>query len=439
MPYVKTTWVDRIVQFANRYTKANETSTSVDLTSNPGTVTTAGTPISAANLNKIEQGIADAAAKGDAALPKSGGTMTGAVNMGNQSITNVNQVDFAGGSSIDETIGQRLVIRAESDRFDIVTEDALNFILSLRYATDFIQFKNKNIFYDGGPGGNFAGNVSATGTVSASNSGGTKSVVMGTGATDVFMSNSVSGKFLQLKDDGTLAYNSHQILDALGNMHSDGDFNAGAGGSANNSIGIGGGVGARFFRAGSSGSYMSDAGAGDVGLRADSVANFLLLGTGTGNSTAQISNAGMNVDGTLSLNGSGVYTVGNLDSRFFTAFATAAPSAVSTSSTTPVLIPESSFSPTEFRNLGRKVYFEAVVKAPVGGSVGAALYNGTGSAALISGTQVTTGNQSYIQIRSGDISAALNGFAAGSIQVGVYLASGSGSASIVSARIIVKN
>lgn len=60
MAYTKTTWVDRIVQFANRYTKSNETVNSVDLVANPGTVTQAGTPLSAGNLNKIEQGIADA-------------------------------------------------------------------------------------------------------------------------------------------------------------------------------------------------------------------------------------------------------------------------------------------------------------------------------------------------------------------------------------------
>lgn len=64
MAYTKTTWVDRIVQFANRYAKTNESSGSVDLTATPGTITQAGTPLSATNMNKIEQGIFDA----DAAL-----------------------------------------------------------------------------------------------------------------------------------------------------------------------------------------------------------------------------------------------------------------------------------------------------------------------------------------------------------------------------------
>lgn len=57
MAYTKTTWVDRIVQFANRYTKSNETSTEVYLTQSPGTVTQSGTPVNAINLNKMEDGI----------------------------------------------------------------------------------------------------------------------------------------------------------------------------------------------------------------------------------------------------------------------------------------------------------------------------------------------------------------------------------------------
>ncbi|WEK53314.1 MAG: hypothetical protein P0Y55_12025 [Candidatus Cohnella colombiensis] len=60
MAYSKTTWFDRIVQFANRYTKSGETSSEVTLVQFTGTVTQAGTVASAALMNKIEQGIADA-------------------------------------------------------------------------------------------------------------------------------------------------------------------------------------------------------------------------------------------------------------------------------------------------------------------------------------------------------------------------------------------
>lgn len=59
MTYSRTTWTDRAVQFPNKYTKSGETTTDVTLVANPGTVTQAGTPINATNLNKIEQGIVD--------------------------------------------------------------------------------------------------------------------------------------------------------------------------------------------------------------------------------------------------------------------------------------------------------------------------------------------------------------------------------------------
>jgi hypothetical protein len=79
--YTKTVWVDRAVAFFNRFTKSAETSTSVTLTQDPGTVTQAGTPTNATNLNHMEQGIFDAAATADAAVPKAGGTMTGPLNV----------------------------------------------------------------------------------------------------------------------------------------------------------------------------------------------------------------------------------------------------------------------------------------------------------------------------------------------------------------------
>lgn len=59
LTYSKTVWQDRLVEFPNRYNKSGEAAGQVTLTPNPGTVTQAGTPISAVNLNKIEQGIAD--------------------------------------------------------------------------------------------------------------------------------------------------------------------------------------------------------------------------------------------------------------------------------------------------------------------------------------------------------------------------------------------
>ena len=60
MSYTKTNWTDRAVQYPNRFTLVNNGDGTYTLTPAPGTVTQTGTPISATNLNKIEQGVLDA-------------------------------------------------------------------------------------------------------------------------------------------------------------------------------------------------------------------------------------------------------------------------------------------------------------------------------------------------------------------------------------------
>ena len=54
-----------------------------------------------------------------------------------------------------------------------------------------------------------AGNLQVNGSVKAS--GNSKSITMGTGGSDVYIQNSASGKYLQLKDDGTLQYDNKLI------------------------------------------------------------------------------------------------------------------------------------------------------------------------------------------------------------------------------------
>ena len=58
--YTRTNWVARVGTALNRFLKTNETSTEVELTNDPTGVTTAGTPFTVANMNKIEDGIYDA-------------------------------------------------------------------------------------------------------------------------------------------------------------------------------------------------------------------------------------------------------------------------------------------------------------------------------------------------------------------------------------------
>ena len=66
--YTKTNWVARVGTALNRFLKTNEDSPSgtVELTNDPTGVTTAGTPFTVANMNKIEQGIYDAHVTADA-------------------------------------------------------------------------------------------------------------------------------------------------------------------------------------------------------------------------------------------------------------------------------------------------------------------------------------------------------------------------------------
>lgn len=60
MAYTPHIWTPRLGSNLNRFTKANETSTSVDLTNAPEIVTQAGTPFSTDIMNEMEKGIADA-------------------------------------------------------------------------------------------------------------------------------------------------------------------------------------------------------------------------------------------------------------------------------------------------------------------------------------------------------------------------------------------
>lgn len=82
MGYMKNTWVDRIVQFPRRFRKSNEADDLLELTPEPGTVTAVGTPVNAALLNHMEQGIKDA-------LPKDGSEpMTGPLQAPSLALSN---------------------------------------------------------------------------------------------------------------------------------------------------------------------------------------------------------------------------------------------------------------------------------------------------------------------------------------------------------------
>ena len=57
MAYIKTTWKDRLVESPNTFEVQENPDGTITLIPTPGTVTQAGTPVNATNLNKIEDGI----------------------------------------------------------------------------------------------------------------------------------------------------------------------------------------------------------------------------------------------------------------------------------------------------------------------------------------------------------------------------------------------
>ena len=63
MGYIKETWVDRNVQYPHTYTDAGMTS--YLFTAAPGTITAAGTNVTATRMNKLESGVYDASPPGE--------------------------------------------------------------------------------------------------------------------------------------------------------------------------------------------------------------------------------------------------------------------------------------------------------------------------------------------------------------------------------------
>jgi len=57
LSYTSTNWRDHLVQYSNRYTFVDNGDGTYTITPAPGTVTQEGTPLSAAKMNNIEQGI----------------------------------------------------------------------------------------------------------------------------------------------------------------------------------------------------------------------------------------------------------------------------------------------------------------------------------------------------------------------------------------------
>lgn len=79
MAYTPTNWKDRVVEKPRTYRMQDNGDGTITLIPEPGTIYEPGTPVNAANLNKLENGLQAAAAVADSAMPKSGGQFTGRV------------------------------------------------------------------------------------------------------------------------------------------------------------------------------------------------------------------------------------------------------------------------------------------------------------------------------------------------------------------------
>lgn len=79
MAYTPTNWKDRVVEKPRTYRMQDNGDGTITLIPEPGTIYELGTPVNAANLNKLENGLQAAAAVADSAMPKSGGQFTGHV------------------------------------------------------------------------------------------------------------------------------------------------------------------------------------------------------------------------------------------------------------------------------------------------------------------------------------------------------------------------
>lgn len=75
MAYTKTNWLARTGTGLNKYKDTNDNNRILALVHSPDSITQQGTPLSAENLNKMEQGIYDAHVTADGAVQKSGGEL----------------------------------------------------------------------------------------------------------------------------------------------------------------------------------------------------------------------------------------------------------------------------------------------------------------------------------------------------------------------------
>jgi hypothetical protein len=141
MAYTPTTWKDRSVEKPRTYNEVANGDGTITLNPSPGTIYEAGTPVNAANMNKIEQGVA-------AALPKDGSvSMTG--NLSTPGVTISGELAFSGGGKLGDDGTSSTFVKANGNSFDIIKEDNSGFILRVSESGTF-TFKGNNVITSAG-------------------------------------------------------------------------------------------------------------------------------------------------------------------------------------------------------------------------------------------------------------------------------------------------
>lgn len=83
------------------------------------------------------------------AVKKTGDTMLGPLNMGNNIMHNVKDLRLTNTTKLGETVGQRTSLSVEGNRFDVITSDGSEYILRAEFNTGILEFKRQQLWHSG--------------------------------------------------------------------------------------------------------------------------------------------------------------------------------------------------------------------------------------------------------------------------------------------------
>ncbi|MGI6224811.1 MAG: hypothetical protein ACOYJ1_01010 [Peptococcales bacterium] len=151
MAYTKTDWKDHSVQYPKRYTEVDNGDGTITLEKAEGDVYQEGTPLNAANMNHIEQGIYDAQDTADKALPKAGGEMANTnlvVNLNADQLDGKEASDFAGKDHAHGAVSKDGKVGTVADRLLFTGAGGSVEARDTQAAVDALGISNPNILHN---------------------------------------------------------------------------------------------------------------------------------------------------------------------------------------------------------------------------------------------------------------------------------------------------